>query len=185
MAAKGPSQRKNRISSLVYSTLGANLGIGLPTEEKEVFLEPGEVAVAENSTKGVVHVEKELVLTPPPQSQKVKGRVTSDSHILDELKEAEGESNKLGSLSMASQKLDRLYSSPASSSAFSKRQARLAFTSKSGAGSLSSSEQATLSKQSSISENGEGLESPRPLSPVSKQLKDQISLKNSIEPNSR
>lgn len=183
MAAKGPSQRKNRISSLVYSTLGANLGIALPTEEKEVFEEPGEVAVAENSTKGVV--EKELVLTRPPQSQKVKGRITSDSHILDELKEAEGESSKLGSLSMASQKLDRLYSSPASSSAFSKRQARLAFTSKSGAGSISSSEQATLSKQSSISENGEGLESPRPLSPVSKQLKDQISPKNSIEPNSR
>lgn len=157
-ASSGPSQRKISISTLVYSTLGPALGM-LPSEEKvnDPNLSSGEEeknSSGEEAAAGVGPINQDKTAAPP---QRVCEPTRSPGgEILQSLK-----ANKPSDLS-------RLYSSPASS--FGEK-ARLDFKSKSGAGSMSSAEQATLPKQVSIS-GEEGSEAP--LSPVSKHLQSQM-----------
>lgn len=157
MAASGPSQRKISVSTLVYSTLGPSLGL-LPNEEKAV--DPSLNAGGEEKKTGSAE--------PAAEDQSARPqRKSGPSEIQYEGNQKANKSSLVGS----NGDLSRLYSSPASS--FGEK-GRLEFKSKAGAGSMSSMEQATLPKQSSVNVE-DGAEAP-PLSPVSKQLQNQISL---------
>ena len=149
-----PSQRKLSVSTLVYSTLGPSLGL-LPSEKKHDWVADTE---KDNEKEAIavsnVHSEESIATRPRPQ------RMSADR--VDEIHQH--------------QDLRRLYSSPASSYG---KNSRLSFQSKSGAGSISSMEQATISKQASVNEDVTEV-------PVSKQLQSQISPRSSVgEPNPR
>lgn len=157
MAASGPSQRKASISTLVYSTLGPSLGL-LPNEEKG----PGSdwVVISEGSTSKAAEPNVDSAISRPQRS--------SASSVNDTPLPEKEETNK-PKFDGTGTVLSRLYSSPASSLG---HRNRLAFTSKSGAGSISTTEQATLPGQSSaVMEDG----TLSPMSPVTKQLQGHIS----------
>lgn len=151
-----PSQRKTSVSTLVYSTLGPSLGL-LPSEQKHDWVADTDKANEKEAIgTGNVHEVEEIesIATRPRPQRMSADQVNEIQH----------------------QDLHRLYSSPASSYG---KNSRLSFQSKSGAGSISSMEQATISKQGSISEDVAEV-------PVSKQLQSQISPKTSVgEPNPR
>lgn len=161
-----PSQRKLSVSTLVYSTLGPSLGL-LPSEPKHDWVAETEKANKKEEAIGSgaastvqchEHEVQESLATRPRPQRMSADRVTQPANEIQH------------------RDLCRLYSSPASSSGQS---SRLSFQSKSGAGSISSMEQATISKQASISEDATEV-------PFSKQLQSQISPKSSVgEPNPR
>lgn len=170
MAAGGPSQRKTSISTLVYSTLGPSLGL-LPSEDRKEK-EKDWVFVEENGAAETGSADS-AISRPQPASA---SSTISGSDMLSEATNTDKDSDKSkpkAGGANTGEVLCRLYSSPASSSPSSSslgKKNRLAFTSKSGAGSISSMEQATLPEKSS---GVEGALSP--MSPVTKQLQGQIS----------
>lgn len=162
MAASGPpSQRKISVSTLVYSTLGPSLAL-LPSEEK---VEVPYLTTVEGKSEEEAAASKDKIDSPLRIS-----RMSAPGEIRCEAEEDQ-KANKLST----NGDLGRLYSSPASSFG---RQGRLGFKTKTGAGSMSSMEQAEASmpKQFSLSMD-EGSEAPS--SPVSKQLQSQISPRTS------
>lgn len=172
MAANGPSQRKTSVSTLVYSTLGLGL---LPNEEKErdwvVLDHVREGSTPKDAGKEPINVDSAI---SRPHAQRTSATSVNDTQrgpLLEEeteAKELKFEPDGTGRV------LSRFYSSPASSLG---RKNRLAFTSKSGAGSISTKEQATLPEQSSaVMEDG----ALSPVSPVTKQLQGHISAAEEI-----
>ncbi len=153
MAANGPSLG---VSSLVYSTLGSGNGLGLLPSPERVLDRPFE------------EVEEAATSAAGDTIDRMNSSQTT------EIQCEENQKAKKASSEESKEALGRFYSFPASS--FGKK-SRLGFKSKSGAGSMSSSEQATLPKQSSLSLDDGAL---TPTSPVSKQLQSQISPKNSV-----
>ena len=163
-SSSGPSQRHSSISSLVYSTLGP--GLSLLPQEKTVEND-WTVLGAESSTKHTEgDAERRGQKSDPKETSRPSRSSTAsagdiDCEVVEEPKQNEGEN--------VSEILSRLYRDP--NKREKKLKKRLGFNSKSGAGSVSSSEHAILSKQDS-----EDVFYPVG---VSKQLKQQMS-KSSI-----
>ena len=171
-ASSAPSQRKISVSTLVYSTLGPSLGL-LPDEQKGdwvVVSDGGEAKVAAgaaSSSSSSSNPNNEEAATRPPHYS--SGSVSSETqHQVSQENGVANSKDDTGSV------LSRLYSAAGGGTSGYGEQGRLNFKAKTGAGSISTMEQATLSKQSSVFEDP-------PLSPVSKQLQSQISPKSSIE----
>lgn len=173
MAANGPSQRKTSVSTLVYATLGPSLGL-LPTEEKG----SDWVVVGAEDLEGSTPKDQEpnVDSASRPHAQRTSVTSVNDTESEPILEEETNEANKPKSDDSTGRVLSRLYSSPATSGLGQKN--RLAFTSKSGAGSISTMEQATLPEKSSIPEDGALLS---PMSPVTKQLQGHISTEMSTK----
>ena len=166
-----PSQRKTSISTLVYSTLGPSLGL-LPSEEKGDW-----VVMSSGSSEPAGAAEAEPNVDSPRSRPPAHGQHTSVTSETDTIFEEAEEAEKPGSSDLDSSSasndtgivLSRLYTSPASSStSLAGQKTRLAFASKSGAGSMSSMEQATPTKRSSVTTTEDGMLSPE--SPITKQL---------------
>jgi len=162
----GPSQRHSSISSLVYSTLGPGLSL-LSHEEKTVendwtviteggASERSRTKHTDSDAEGRGQQSDPKETSRPPRSSSASvGDI--DCEVVEEPKENDGEN--------ASNILSRLYSDPNKQG--KKRKKRLGFNSKSGAGSVSSSEHAVLNKQDS----SEDVFYPF----ISAQLKEQMS----------
>lgn len=158
-SSSGPSQRHVSISSLVYSTLGTGLSL-LPKEDKsgeewtsvEARDDSDEEKEAGSKAEG-----REVPSGPEESSRPLHTSTISADDVQCEIEEE----NSRGAVDTASV-LSRLYSDSL------QQNKRLGFNSKSSAGSVSSSEQATLNKQESLSGDV--------FSPVvSKQLRIQMS----------
>lgn len=164
MAASGPSQRKVSISTLVYSTLGPSLGL-LPDEDKSASAEQEWLVVEQSSiTSPITGVDPEpnedLEISRPRRTPDTSGNPSSMSECRNGDLSGGADPPKPKEVGEV---LCRLYSAPSSLG----KKNRLGFRSKSGAGSMSSVEQATLSEQSSASAESVGPEPPP--SPVAKQ----------------
>ena len=189
--ADDKSGRKVSVTTLVFSTLGPGLGGIVPRQEGEwVVVDEGggnksvEPADAANSASNNSNpAPNEVRAIRPPPSKQSSGKNGETQHQVSEQEESGGE--RKSSSDSTSTVLSRLYSSTTATSTFGEK-GRINFKAKSGAGSISSMEQATLVKQSSVA-GGDSQEPPP--SPVSKQLlQSQISPKNSIgsgEPSTR
>jgi len=159
-AGGGPSQRKHGVSNLVYSTLGPSLGL-LPDQSRDDWVVVGEeerAAAAEGASVAGVAVKGKT-------SSREKRQSASEKQLKKAEKEAKRVSGDVGSI------LGQLYANSGRRSSSGNQMSRLNFTSKSGAGILESTEQATASAE---------YEPEVPQSPVSKQLKNHVSPKNSL-----
>ncbi len=192
MAASGQEDRNRKVSitTLAFSTLSPGLKL---VPEKAPQAKGGDWAIIEekgktegeaaksDSNKAATNEASAASTSRPPHHQHPSGSSMNNGETQHQVSEESGGASK-----PSAEVLSRLYSTTPATSSYGEK-SRFNFKAKSGAGSISSMEQATIQLPKQISVTEDGGPDP-PMSPVSKQLQNQISPKTSIgsgEPSPR